>query len=190
MSATPLYWLWKKELPIKQIKILNKIIMKKYEKMEDVKYAAKDLYGNNTKKNTETYIIDYRYIKKYIDHLVQKAFIINKYNFNYDLYGIPNVYKCNYNIYKDSTLSNYDWHIDGIKNPYSDIKLTFIINLSEKLYEGGTFMLEHNNTFEVNDFNEPGDMILFISRTRHKVTPVTKGIRKNITLFFDGPAFK
>ena len=51
-------------------------------------------------------------------------------------------------------------------------------------------MLEHNNTFEINNFNEPGDMILFISRTRHKVTPVTKGIRKNITLFFDGPAFK
>jgi hypothetical protein len=31
MSAAPLYWLWKKQLPIKQIKILNKIIMKKYE---------------------------------------------------------------------------------------------------------------------------------------------------------------
>jgi predicted 2-oxoglutarate/Fe(II)-dependent dioxygenase YbiX len=121
---------------------------------------------------------------------VQKAFAINKYNFNYDVYNLSDGYTCNYNVYKDSTLANYDWHIDGTKDPYRDIKLTFIINLSEKLYEGGTFMLEHNNTFEINNFNEPGDMILFISRTRHKVTPVTKGIRKNITLFFDGPAFK
>ena len=190
MSATPLYWLWKKQLPIKQIKILNKIIMKKYEMVEPVEYAAKDLYDNNTKKNTETYIVHYKYIKKYIENLVQKAFAINKYNFNYDVYNLSDGYTCNYNVYKDSTLANYDWHIDGTKDPYRDIKLTFIINLSEKLYEGGTFMLEHNNTFEINNFNEPGDMILFISRTRHKVTPVTKGIRKNITLFFDGPAFK
>jgi PKHD-type hydroxylase len=190
MSAAPLYWLWKKQLPIEQIKILNKIIMKKYEMVEPVEYAAKDLYDNNTKKNTKTYIVHYKYIKKYIENLVQKAFAINKYNFNYDVYNLSDGYTCNYNVYKDSTLANYDWHIDGTKDPYRDIKLTFIINLSEKLYEGGTFMLEHNNTFEINNFNEPGDMILFISRTRHKVTPVTKGIRKNITLFFDGPAFK
>jgi hypothetical protein len=40
----------KKQLPIEQIKILNKIIMKKYEMVEPVEYAAKDLYDNNTKK--------------------------------------------------------------------------------------------------------------------------------------------
>jgi predicted 2-oxoglutarate/Fe(II)-dependent dioxygenase YbiX len=37
---------------------------------------------------------------------------------------------------------------------------------------------------------EIGGMIMFKSSTRHMVTPVLDGERKNLTLFLDGPNFK
>ena len=38
-------------------------------------------------------------------------------------------------------------------------------------------------------FINPGSAILFKSYLHHKVTPVTKGERKSLTYFMEGPAF-
>ena len=95
-----------------------------------------------------------------------------------------------YNIYSEDEKANYDWHIDNDSNPYADIKFTFIINLSEEPFEGGDLFLQINNDIKVHELKERGSMIFLKSHSRHRVTPVTKGERRNLVLFLTGPNFK
>jgi len=189
MSHSPLYWHWNNVLDLKTIKEINKFILLNYEVLEKDKWKAKDL-NNNNKKNTETYIIKYKKIKSYFSDLVDLAFMSNRENFGYDLFDIKDNRDCNYNVYRSSNKANYDWHIDGSNGPYSDIKLTLIINLSEKKFEGGDFYLQSGVELQVKELKEIGGMIMFKSSTRHMVTPVLDGERKNLTIFLDGPNFK
>ena len=73
----------------------------------------------------------------------------------------------------------------------SDIKLTVLINISDSFFSGGEFnLLNSNNPTLVHELNNPGSMVIFNSFTLHRVNPVTKGIRKTLTIFVKGPAFK
>ena len=65
-----------------------------------------------------------------------------------------------------------------------------MINLSEEYYEGGDFIMFTDGRFrKLPEFSSPGSSILFKSWIPHKVTPVTKGIRKTISLWLMGPRF-
>jgi len=188
MSSSPQYWYWKNVLNLKQIKKINKFIINNYDDLEKDEFKAKD--NNNTiKKNTKTFIIKFEKIKKLIFNLVENCYVVNKYHFGYDLWEYKNL-NCNYNLYKSSNQANYDWHIDASKDSYSDIKLTVLINLSEKKFEGGDFYLEQTNLTKVDELKEIGSMIMFKSFIRHMVTSVTSGERKNLALFLTGPNFK
>ena len=65
-----------------------------------------------------------------------------------------------------------------------------IINLSEKPFEGGDLFLQETGSVKVEELKKPGTFIIFKSHTRHMVTPVTKGERRNLVLFLTGPNFK
>ncbi len=187
MSTSPIYWQWQNVLDLKQIKKINKFIINNYDTLEEDKLKAVD-NNNVIKKNLDTFIIKYKKVKNLIFNLVQSCYEINKLNFGYNLWDYENSY-CNYNIYRSSNESNYGWHIDRSFNSCSDTKLTVIINLSEKKFEGGDFLLEETNLIKVDELKEIGSMIMFKSYTRHMVTPVTSGERKNLTLFLTGPNF-
>jgi PKHD-type hydroxylase len=190
MSSRPLYWYFPNVLNLKEIKKLNKFINTNYDKEEDKKLKAVD-NNNNLKKFLTTYLIKYTKIKPFIKNIVDRCYRINRENFGYDLFKISEeLDMCNYNIYSDNLNDRYDWHIDCSSAPYSDIKLTILINLSEKEFEGGDFYLQQTNDCIVNELRNIGSAIMFISHTRHRVTPVTKGIRKNLALFLQGPSFK
>ena len=95
----------------------------------------------------------------------------------------------NYNIYKKG--EQYQWHIDADRTKSSDIKLTALINVSDTSFSGGDFyLLNSNNPLPVPELNNSGSMIIFNSFTLHKINPIKKGIRKTITIFLRGPAFK
>ena len=91
--------------------------------------------------------------------------------------------------------SIYGWYCAIIKEhrnskskvwPY-DIKMTFLLNLSEEPYEGGDFIIDKKpQPF----FREPGTAILFKSYIKHEVTPVTKGERISLSYFMCGPKFQ
>jgi predicted 2-oxoglutarate/Fe(II)-dependent dioxygenase YbiX len=189
MSHSPLYWHWNNVLDLKTIKEMNKFIISNYNFLEGNEKKANNL-NNNLKKNTETYIITYKKIKPYISKLIKEAFMANRENFGYDLFDMEDSSGCNYNVYKTSNKANYDWHIDGSTSPYSDIKLTLIINLSEKKFDGGNLYLQEGVEQEVKQLKEIGSMIMFKSFVRHSVTPILSGERKNLTIFLDGPNFK
>ena len=110
--------------------------------------------------------------------------------FGFDIYD--NIYDdVIQNKYRASNRGQYKWHVDA--EPYSQnftLKLTTLINLSEKPYEGGVFKLFDGKPYHVKEFDQPGSMIVFPSYFLHKVTPVTKGERISCTIFETGPWWK
>ena len=79
-------------------------------------------------------------------------------------------------------------HVDWNPTPTpSDYKLTCILNLSEEQYEGGDFYLVINKEKIIIN---PGDGICFTSLIAHKVTPITKGERRTLTYWAQGPSWR
>ena len=82
--------------------------------------------------------------------------------------------------------------MDNTSNATNDVKLTLIFNLSTEPYEGGEFQTWPSDYINRNSnkFNNPGTAIMFKSHILHRVTPVTSGTRKSLTLFIHGPRFQ
>ena len=113
---------------------------------------------------------------------------INEQNFGYVLFPFNNLNKVLLNIYDSKQEGEYDWHYDSSRSDLLDTKLTILINLSEK-YEGGELKFFQGIPYTVKEFT-PGTLLLFKSYIHHRVTPVTKGVRKTLTLFCNGPKFR
>jgi PKHD-type hydroxylase len=123
---------------------------------------------------------------------------INEQYYNYDLNGYGSLQYTNYN---GEELGKYGYHIDmhtGMyDNPDDDLllygdtrKLSVVLFVSDpSSYEGGEFkmMLAENSETEIEQ--KKGKIILFPSFFLHKVYPVTKGIRKSIVTWVEGPKF-
>ena len=86
---------------------------------------------------------------------------------------------------------HYDWHQDVNWNGQIDIdrKISITVQLSnENEYDGGNFEfdeLETNTNFKLK-----GTIIIFPSYLRHRVTPVTSGVRKSLVAWFSGPQWR
>jgi len=92
-----------------------------------------------------------------------------------------------YTVYKEDDKGFYDWHLDMGPNK-SRRKLSLVVQLSDPSeYEGGE--LQINTGKVVLAEKEKGTVILFPSYLLHRVTPVTKGVRRSLVLWIDGPAF-
>jgi PKHD-type hydroxylase len=120
----------------------------------------------------------------------------NKRAYNFDITGIE---ECQYAVYSSKTMDFYKWHIDSnISSSTSlfDRKITMIIQLSDgEEYEGGNLVLDSNfvppfSSEYKNNLRSKGTVITFPSFVPHKVTPVTKGTRKSMVLWAEGPAFR
>jgi len=125
---------------------------------------------------------------------------INEQYYNYNLNGYSSL---QYTSYNGEDLGKYGYHIDmhtGIydDNPNDDSlkygdtrKLSLVLFLSDpSSYEGGEFkmMLSENSETEIEQ--KKGRLILFPSFFLHKVFPVTKGIRKSMVTWIEGPKFR
>jgi len=85
----------------------------------------------------------------------------------------------------------YDWHIDSdidFKNepPVRKISMTCLLS-PESEFEGGG--LEINKDGDIAKPKQ-GQAIFFASFIRHRVVPVTKGIRKSLVMWFGGTPLK
>jgi len=88
----------------------------------------------------------------------------------------------------------YDWHIDLSsfgrqgQNPIRKISMTCLLSDPSE-FTGGDLLFS-----DVPEYNptplKQGQAIFFASFLRHKVTPITKGIRKSLVMWFGGPPFK
>lgn len=96
-----------------------------------------------------------------------------------------------YTEYSETDHGKYDSHSDdGYFNMFR--KLSFSVQLSdENEYEGGDFnFYRHSITEKVTAPKTKGTFILFPSYVIHEVTPVTKGLRKSLVSWVQGPRFK
>lgn len=179
------HWVWSKKLSDDHIRKLDYVIQNNYDKLEDPDVVA---HG----KVTTTKVISYNTLFQFkeVEELYNSAEFVASHNFGYNLFSSTKNRHAIYNEYYADVNGKYDWHIDCSNHPKWDIKMTFIINLSES-FTGGEFQLysgQEPNT--ITEFSEPGSMILFKSYTMHRVTPVTSGARRTLTFFFSGPALQ
>jgi PKHD-type hydroxylase len=85
----------------------------------------------------------------------------------------------------------YDWHMDSnidFKNepPVRKISMTCLLS-HESEFEGGGLEIEKDGNIVKP---KQGQAIFFASFIRHRVVPITKGIRKSLVMWFGGPPLK
>lgn len=86
----------------------------------------------------------------------------------------------------------YDWHEDltWVRDGMCHRKLSMVVQLSDPdSYEGGDFELA-NHPADPQQVRMQGSVIVFPSFLRHRVTPVTKGVRYSLVGWMEGPKFR
>ena len=182
------WWEFRKPLlDTKQIHTLNKTILNNYESEQHPDLGAKDKEGNYLK-NIKPKDISLKFIPTpYCDVILSLAFYVCHYEFGLVTFP-PNIWDMLlYNVYSGDIKGKYGEHNDQSRSWTHDVKMTFLLNLSEEPYEGGDFII---NGETQHFFREPGTAILFRSYLRHEVTPVTRGDRISLTYFIRGPKFQ
>ena len=90
----------------------------------------------------------------------------------------------------------YNWHEDLVWIPPTDRnsqrKLSLVMQLSNPdSYEGGNLEFQMNqNSPDANELKSIGTTIVFPSFVKHRVTPVTKGVRYSLVTWYEGPPFR
>ena len=108
--------------------------------------------------------------------------------------NIADTYDVQYTKYKAKDKGFYDWHFDTFWANTSeyDRKLSVTIQLSDSdEYEGGDFKIDPQYIPPDNkELRKKGTILVFPSVIRHMVTPVTKGERKSLVAWIEGPKWK
>ena len=85
----------------------------------------------------------------------------------------------------------YDWHVDNYDNcqhepPVRKISMTCLLS-PENEFEGGDLeLIKEGQAVKLKQ----GQAAFFASFIRHRVAPVTKGIRRSLVMWFGGTPFK
>lgn len=107
--------------------------------------------------------------------------------FDFDLYGFVEDFQ--YIVY-NSDNSHYDWHMDKGTLTSPPRKLSLVLQLTDPSeYEGGDLELNYCSQ-PVKTKKERGLVYAFPSWVVHRVTPVTKGVRKTLVVWIAGPKFR
>ena len=185
MNKKPLYWIITNYLSQKDRLKINKIISKK-GRPEPEKNKAVASEGKI--KFTNSKILNYKDVKTLLRNLIDRCYTINQDKFSFALDTFSHGSGVLYNQYQVD--EKYGWHTD-VENEsnFQDIKLTVLLNISSKPYEGGLFQIFWHEPHTVHDF-KAGALLLFPSIYNHRVTPITKGDRRTLTLFLKGPLFR
>ena len=85
----------------------------------------------------------------------------------------------------------YDWHIDSDVNcanepPIRKISMTCLLSPESEFEGGGLELMSDGKIVRPKQ----GQAIFFASFIRHRVIPISKGIRKSLVMWFGGPSFR
>lgn len=113
--------------------------------------------------------------------------IANSNLWNFDLISSPE--SIQYTEYHDGG-GHYGYHVDIGPGSASHRKVSLVVQLSDPSeYEGGEFEILRGMNPEKLPNNQ-GAVLLFPSYLLHRVTPVTKGVRRSLVLWVGGSAFR
>jgi PKHD-type hydroxylase len=126
-----------------------------------------------------------------VDTLWYFAKEANRAAFGFDIDYLPDI---QYTKYSSLNEGKYDWHCDTFwANPTCyDRKISIVIQLTDSHeYEGGDFQIDPQYAQLPPDrVRKKGTVIVFPSFLSHRVTPVTKGVRKSLVSWIQGPKFR
>ena len=179
------YYEWTNAFSVEKVKELNKTIDEEYNKLEDTHM------GSQWKNISAVKWVIYGAVKHLIESFVDDAFRVAQYDFGYNIFPYQDCTQLNHNTYDAKDKSDYGWHTDSSRLPTTDIKLTLLINLSEKSYKGGEFQICNSPKEQtIESYNSAGSAFMFKSHILHRVLPLTYGVRKSLSLFLQGPRFQ
>lgn len=105
--------------------------------------------------------------------------------YGFDIWGFKESFQ--YAEYSEG--GHFGWHVDGVVPLAATRKLSVSLQLSEEdSYEGGDLQI-----WGIDQAVAPrsrGTLICFPSYTLHRVTPVTRGLRRSIVAFAVGQQFR
>jgi len=115
---------------------------------------------------------------------------VNRTFFHFDLSGCYEPMQLG--IYKEGDGGHYDWHTDAsMTDTKTPRKLSMSLLLSDPSeFEGGDLEIKPYSDTSMKLEMVKGRAWFFPSYVLHRVTPVTKGIRRSLVLWVGGPAFK
>ena len=97
-----------------------------------------------------------------------------------------------YTEYHATDQGHYDWHhdVNFFHNDPMDRKLSLTVQLSDPSeYDGGDF--EFGEVEQPPAFSkDKGTVLVFQSYIMHRVSPVTRGVRKSLVAWFEGPRWR
>lgn len=201
------------DIPNKIIDIIEEDLAEKFDPLLQDSRVGDGNYGtvDKDKRNAKnSWISTSHWVAGFVWHYVQKA---NRENFLYDLTNIDGE-SLQYTVYGEDQY--YGWHNDqGISTFYKPVtsgnrndselvatdfmnknceqvrKLSFSLLLSDPdTYEGGNLQLLDETGRPYIAPRQRGVIVLFDSRTSHRVKKVTKGVRKSIVGWVTGPRWK
>jgi PKHD-type hydroxylase len=121
------------------------------------------------------------------DKLMEFAITANRELWNFDLISI--VDSIQYTEYYEGG-GHYDYHVDLGPGSASHRKISIVVQLSDPSeYEGGDFEILKGTTPDKLPRNK-GATILFPSYLLHRVTPVTKGVRRSLVIWIGGNSLR
>lgn len=113
----------------------------------------------------------------------------NRTNFGVDMEA---PYEIQFTEYRATNKGHYDWHHDvwmESPRPYAR-KLSVVVQLSDPDdYEGGQFEF-FGITCPGPEFAARGSVLIFPSFLLHRVLPVTKGLRRSLVTWVEGPNWR
>jgi len=112
----------------------------------------------------------------------------NRQFFRFDLRGCYEAMQLG--VYTEHDQGHYDWHTDsGLETNTVPRKLSMALLLSDPSeFEGGELQVMRAGVPESVE-QKRGRAWFFPSYLMHRVTPVTKGIRRSLVMWVGGPAF-
>jgi PKHD-type hydroxylase len=115
----------------------------------------------------------------------------NRQFFQFDLTGCYE--PAQLGVYTQHDQGHYDWHTDASLCNSNHVyrKLSMSLMLSDPSeFEGGELQVKYGNDDIKQLEQKKGRAWFFPSWTLHRVTPVTRGIRRSLVLWVGGPGFK
>ena len=198
------------DLPVDIIEIIERDLTEVFDpRMEDSRLGGDAL--NKEKRNSQNaWVPTHHWVGGFMWHYIMRA---NRENFLYDLKCIDGE-SMQYTRY--SAGQYYGWHNDaGLATQYKPVavgnrgngqetfqdfvnercemirKLSFAMQLSDPDdYEGGNVQLLDENGKSYIAPRQRGSIMLFDSRTQHRVLKVTSGVRKSLVGWTVGPRWK
>jgi PKHD-type hydroxylase len=113
---------------------------------------------------------------------------LNGQYYGFDIHGLCE--SLQFSVYNSDKDGHYDWHQDAGSNTETPRKLSIVIQLSDPdKYEGGNLEILSSREPVVVE-KQKGLAVLFPSYVLHRVTPVTRGVRKTLVAWITGPKFR